>query len=163
MTPSLTIPQTESFTVGDVHASVLTPSFTYGELGLNVSRPRRLLIMSAYRQLRALAIRQNAASGAAYARILRLPGTLLADGAPTPQIGSNGEGGILVEWLVNGQSLTIDYEDETEILIVASDRGGLQFEVTITAWWEHRDPAIVATRQILADMSSGLAYPIPLA
>lgn len=162
MTPSLTMPRTESLTGGDVQASIAAPSFTYGEASSNVPRSRRMLITSAYRQLRALATRQSAVSDVPYARILRLLGALLVDGAPTPQIGSNGEGGILVEWLVNGQSLTIDYEDETEILIAASDRDGLVFDATITAWWEHRDQSIIATRQFLAQIASGLVHPIPL-
>lgn len=162
MTPSLTMPRTESLTGGDVQTSILAPSFTYGEPSSNVPRSRRLLIMSAHRQLRALAARQEASSEAPYARILRLLGALLVDGAPTPQIGSNGEGGILVEWLVNGRSLTIDYEDETEILIAASNRDGLVFDATITAWWEHRDEPIIATRRFLAEIASGLVHPIPL-
>lgn len=162
MTPSMTLSRPDSFTNSDERSAISRPSLTYGVSISGGARSRRALIMSAYRQLRALAARQGATSEAPYARVLRLVGALLGDGSPTPQIGSNGEGGVLVEWLVDGRSLTIDFEDETEILISASTPNGLVFAESVTAWWELNDRVLADARRFLKEMSVGLAHPIPL-
>lgn len=162
MTPSLTMSRPDSLTSNLERDVVTFPSLTYGAGPSSGARSRRALIMSAHRQLRALAARQGASSEFPYARVLRLIGSITIDGAPTPQVGSNGEGGILVEWLVNGWFLALDYEDETEILLSASTPDGFRFAETITAWWEQHDAAVTSARRFLAEMAAGVAHPVPL-
>ncbi|WP_409047868.1 hypothetical protein AB2L57_00995 [Microbacterium sp. HA-8] len=126
-------------------------------------RSRRALLTFAHRELRDLAERTGARDDFPYATVLRLINALIQDGSATPQISSNGDGGIFVEWLAGGLSLTIDYEDETEILIAASSVAvGVEFEKTVTAWWTASSDVIPAARSFLARLSSHVAHPISL-
>jgi len=128
-----------------------------------VFRSRRALLIHANDQLKRLAQRQNASDMEPYRLILRLLGALITDGSATPQIGDNGEGGVAVEWLVDGNLLRLDYEDETEILLTATNSHGQRVLCeTITAWWLGQDSAIVQARDFLRGLAGSVAQPIPL-
>lgn len=161
LSPSLTLHR--EGLVGDATQSSES-SLTYNADATPPSvRSRRALIAYAHRQLRDLAERDGARDEYSYATVLRLIHALIQDGSATPQIGSNGAGGIFVEWLAGGLSLTLDYEDETEILIVASSVSeGVEFQSTVTAWWTADTEGIVAARAFLARLSAFVVHPISL-
>ncbi len=162
MTPSLTLDreqeQAETSDFNEVRPTALTfdePTTTY--------RTRRALLTFAMARLRELADRQKATYREPYAVVLRLIDALIGVGSATPQIADNGEGGIEVLWLVNGQSLTIDYEDEFEILVTAVDAAGnRRFAHTLTAYWTRSDAAVIEAKNFLAEISSSVAHAIPL-
>lgn len=88
---------------------------------------------------------------------------LLEDDRPTPQVASNGAGGVEVEWLVNGVSLTIDVASESEILIYAVDaNGGELFEKEITSRWSTGDPVFVKASALLDELKSQVSSRVPV-
>lgn len=162
MSPSATLTRdgvvgSRSLIIPDVHRSL-----TDGAIARGGARSRSALLKHAHLHLRTLALRQTRRDDTSFATVLRLIAALTQDGSATPQISSNGEGGILVEWLVAGSSLAIDYEDETEILISAATPAGLRFAETMTSWWSQGDSAVVKARAFLSEISAAVARPIPL-
>ena len=127
------------------------------------SRSRRALLIHAHAELKRLAQRQQATDMEPYRIVLRLLGALVNDGGPTPQVGDNGAGGVAVEWLVDGNLMRIDYEDETEILMTACLATGERvLDETITAWWLETDPAIRRAREFLGAIGGSVRSPVPL-
>ncbi|MDM4761528.1 hypothetical protein QT381_00705 [Galbitalea sp. SE-J8] len=128
-----------------------------------IYRSRRALLTYSVARLRELARRQGARHQEPYAVVLRLIDAIIGVGSATPQIADNGEGGIEVLWLVNGASLTIDYEDEFEILVegVAAD-GTRAFAHTLTRYWTRADSTVVDAKRFLATLSASVARPLPL-
>ncbi|MDQ1205484.1 hypothetical protein [Microbacterium sp. SORGH_AS_0862] len=118
--------------------------------------------MYAHRQLRDLAERQRAVNIEPYRIILRLLGHVLTDGAPTPQIGDNGDGGVAVDWLVDDVSVRLDYEDETEILLTAVRGRERILCDTLTKWWVEDDVTIKQARELLSGLAGQVRNPIPL-
>ena len=123
--------------------------------------PYALLSYAAAR-LSDLGRRQGAIRWQPYAIVLRLITAVTDEGSATPQIADNGEGGIEVLWLVDGSSLTVDYEDEFEILLTGAREGDRAFTHLLTAYWTEQDAAIAEARRFLADISTGVRHPIPL-
>ena len=83
---------------------------------------------------------------------------LLDNDRPTPQVASNGAGGVEIEWLVNGVSLTIDVASESEILIYAVDATGNElFEKEITSRWSTDDPVFVQASGLLDELTTQVA------
>ncbi|MDQ7991269.1 MAG: hypothetical protein REI45_01170 [Propionicimonas sp.] len=163
MTPSLTLERP----LGSTDLSELE-QMQLAALSLRVEptsayNSRHALLSFAATKLDALARRQNARLREPYAIVHRLIAALIGGGSATPQIADNGEGGVEVLWLVNATSLTIDYEDELEILLtgVRAD-GSRAFAHTLTAYWTENDNAIAEARSYLADLSSGVRHAIPL-
>lgn len=161
MSPSLTLHREGLVSEPAQHFET---SLTYNaDSTLPSVRSRRAILSYAHRELRGLAERMGARDDFSYATVLRIISALIQNGSATPQVSSNGDGGIFVEWLAGGLSLTIDYEDETEILIAASsDAMGVEFDKTITAWWTESSDPIPAARSFLARLSSNVAKPISL-
>lgn len=163
--PSFTLPAVASYG----GASRLTHGSDNSSLTLNrrgwssTGRSYDALLTYALSGLKHLAARQPA-TDRRYAILLRLIGALIRDGSATPQVGSNGEGGVMIEWLVGSRSLTIDFEDETEILITASTQtDGVIFSEPVNSWWTPADPTIQRARQFLAEISVGAVRPLSLA
>jgi hypothetical protein len=83
--------------------------------------------------------------------------------SPTPQIRSNGAGGIEIEWLVNGVSLTIDVASESEILIYAVDNADRElFSKEITSRWSTSDEVFDRAAALLKEMALHIDAPAPL-
>lgn len=82
-------------------------------------------------------------------------GRFIRIGGVTPQIGSNGAGGIEIEWLVAGTSLTIDIASESEILIYALDPAGAEmFSKEITTRWATSDEIFLRAEALLREMAT---------
>lgn len=163
MAPSLSLTLESSASDVDEIRSVTDSSLTRNESVSPGFRSRRALLIHANEQLKRLAQRQDASDIEPYRLVLRLLGTLITDGSATPQIGDNGDGGVAVEWLVDGNLLRLDYEDETEILLTGMNSHGQRVLCeTITAWWLGQDPAIVQTRDFLKGIAGSVARPLPL-
>jgi len=97
---------------------------------------------------------QNAAFPLAHAAAIFLGRLIKVDG-PTPQIGSNGAGGLEIEWLVADTSLTIDIASESEILIYAIDRAGREmFAKEITSRWTTGDEIFTSAENLLNEMAT---------
>ena len=163
MVPSLSLTLESRPNEVDEVRSVTDSSLTRNEQVAPLFRSRRALLTHAHGQLKQLSQRQKASDMEPYRLILRLLGTLVTDGSATPQIGDNGEGGVAVEWLVDGNLLRVDYEDEAEILLTATNsRGERVLCETITAWWLDRDLAIVQARDFLRGLAGSVTQPLPL-
>ena len=164
MVPSLTIPWERQFHDTDDVWIDADASLTRHEGFADTNyRSRRDLLKFAHAHLRDLAIKTGVSDVEPHRRILRLLNAVIADGSPTPQVGDNGEGGIEVEWLVNGKTLRLDYEDESEILLEARNAdASLIFSETVTAWWLPGDSAIVAARDFLESLAPEVARPLTL-
>lgn len=126
-------------------------------------RSKEMLLRYTKAGLDSLAKRQGATDLTSYAYVLRLVSALIRDNSPTPQVGDNGENGIAVEWLVDGNVLRIDYEDETEILVAATNSAGESvFCEALSAWWLETNPVISDARRFLSKLSSAVANPISI-
>lgn len=163
MTPSLTIERdgvvTDDGAFEDVTSTVVAiesdPTSRY--------RSRRELLSYTTSRLLELAKRQGATRSEPYSITLRLVAALVGSGSATPQVADNGDGGIEVLWLVNGTSLTLDYEDQFEILLTAVGPDGTRlFAYELTAYWTPGEEAIMKAHACLRAMSSELAHPIAL-
>lgn len=163
MVPSLSLTLEPRLSEVDESRHVIDSSLTGNEQVTPIFRSRRALLTHAHGQLKQLAQRQMATDMEPYRLVLRLLGTLVTDGSPTPQIGDNGEGGVAVEWLVDGNLLRLDYEDENEILITATNsRGDRVLCATITKWWLDKDTVVVEAREYLRGLAGSVTRPLPL-
>lgn len=63
-------------------------------------------------------------SGTVLMRLLSALGVLVFDDAPTPQLAVDDAGAVEVEWLVNGFSLTLVFEEDGEAQLWASSPDG---------------------------------------
>lgn len=164
MVPSLTLPLEQLPSDGEELGFSSDASLTGHERVLPpTTRSRRALLIYAHGRLCDLAERQGRSSVEPHRHVLHLLGSLLVDGSPTPQIGDNGDGGISVEWLVDGRSFRLDYEDESEILLEGrGPAGDLLFSQTVTAWWLSTDQAIIGARDFLKLLARDVHRPLPL-
>jgi len=163
MVPSLSLTrETQHEDVSELR--VVDASLTLNEnVAPSTFRSRRALLIHAHSQLSALSQRQQARDMEPYRIVLRLLGTLVTDGSPTPQIGDNGDGGVAVEWLVDGNSLRLDYEDETEILLTAKGSDGERVLCeTVNVWWLASDLAVMQARDFLRNLAQQVSRPLPI-
>lgn len=85
---------------------------------------------------------------------LRIIADLLFDGAPTPQIGDNGDGGPRCEWLVDGYSVVLDAESENELILWSTAPDGSEiFSGLLNSRWSPNDGTVAKARQQLVAMS----------
>lgn len=165
MSPSLTLDRDQDLIQFDHSTFGVGSALSLGRVAQPEYRTRRTLLTFAKIRLQELAARQQARHQGPYVVVLRLIAAIVGNGSATPQIADNGDGGIEVMWIVNGASLTVDYEDELEILVTAVGADGTRlFAHTLTAYWTPFDAAIAEAKSFLAAISAGMTarHALPL-
>jgi hypothetical protein len=91
-----------------------------------------------------------AAVRTAYLGILYLVGEQSA----TPQIGADGEGGLSIEWLVDGRALIFESDaDGSGLLWVLESDGNISLRGDVNLSWVENDMTLQEARRVLHDMS----------
>ena len=85
---------------------------------------------------------------------LELTNYFLEDGAATPQATPDADGGVNVEWLVNGNSLVINCLSDSEVYIWAENADGTEIgSVETNSQWL-ADDRLSRLKEFLREMSS---------
>ncbi|WP_300641835.1 hypothetical protein [Nocardioides sp.] len=88
---------------------------------------------------------------------------LLIDDGPTPQVSPGPEGGIAVEWLVNGSSLTLHIVSESDIRLWADSAAGEEiFDFELNANWKSNDESIRTARAFLKHLRGSIGNRVVL-
>lgn len=128
------------------------------------ARPKLALLKHTRDQLSVLAKRQNATNTEKYNDALAIVNALIEDDSPTPQVSDNGEDGVLVEWIVGGSTLTLDYDGDELIYLIARDADGkILFETETKRTGFGVAPAMAQAKVFLRDLAKNIRQPIALA
>ena len=102
--------------------------------------------------------------GSTVRTVLALTHYLLEDGSATPQATPDGQGGIDVEWLVNGNSVVINCVSDAEVHIWAEDASGVEIVAMETnSQWATTDEGLSRAKAFLTEISGQVVNRIPAA
>ena len=92
--------------------------------------------------------------GSTVQTVLALANFLLEDGSATPQATPDGQDGIDVEWLVNGNSLVINCVSDSEVHVWAEDASGVEVvAIETNSRWATTDDGLVRAKEFLTEIS----------
>lgn len=84
------------------------------------------------------------------------------DASATPQIGIDGEGGVEIEWLVDGRSLIVNsLNDGVNVLWALEGDGSIPFRTEFTPRFMSSDDAVGEADKFLDDLSARLMNRVP--
>ncbi len=98
--------------------------------------------------------RSDAITPAAFSNAWLAISYLVTDDGATPQVASDGEGGLETEWLVDGQSVVVNALDDGTCFIWALDAdGAVAFRSEFIPKWMAGEPTVNAAERLLRTMS----------